>query len=101
MGRTKTFVRTVNKKKPQIEFTLWASNEKGYCPVANREIIGIMNAREIVKKVLKLTGAQVEMVLDKLQDENKYLVFGKDIQAFFEPEMKKYPNVFFLGVKQE
>jgi len=93
----KKTVRTVNKKKPQREFTLWASNEKGYCPVGNREIIGICNARNIIAKTLKLTGKQVEIVLNKIQDENKYLVFGKNVDPFFETKIKRYPNVFYLG----
>ena len=93
----KKLIRTVNKKKPQIEFALWASNDKGYCPVGNREIIGIMNARVIVKKIFNLNGAQIEIVLNKIQDEGKYLVFGKDVDPFFESRIKKYPNVFYLG----
>jgi len=95
--RTKKLVRTVNKGKPVVEFTLWHSNENGYCPVANREIIGIINARFIVKKVLNITAKQVEMVINKIQEEKNYIVFGKDIEPYFESKIKKLPNVFFLG----
>jgi len=90
-------VQTVNKHKPRVEFTLWASNEKGYCPVGNREIIGICNARNIVRKTLKLNAAQTELVLDKLYDEGKYLVFGKNVNTYFDTKVAKVPNVFFLG----
>ena len=96
----KKIVRTVNKIKPRIEFILWHSNEKGYCPVGNRETIGICNARNIIKKVMNLKADQIELILDKIQDENKYLVFGKDIDAFFDTKIRKYPNVFFLGTEQ-
>jgi hypothetical protein len=97
----KKIVRTVNKHKPQIEFSLWHSNDKGYCPVGNREQIGICNTRDIVKKILNLKNNQIEMVLDKIQDEGKFLVFGENIDAFFEDKIRKYPNVFFLGVINE
>jgi hypothetical protein len=99
--REKIRLRTVNKKRPQIEFSLWHSNETGYVPVSNREIIGICNARLIVKKVLKLSAVNVEKVLDKIQDEDKVLVFGNGIDPFFEPKVRKYPNVFYLGVFRE
>jgi hypothetical protein len=99
--RAKIRQMTVNKHRPQIEFSLWHSNEKGYCPVANREIIGICNARHIIKSVLKLGNTDVERVLNKIQDEDKVLVFGKDIDPFFEKRVKVYPNVFFLGVFNE
>jgi hypothetical protein len=99
--RTKIRNRTVNVGKPKIEFSLWHSDEKGYCPVANREVIGIMHTREIVKKVFGLDNKSVEIILNKIQDEEKVLVFGKDIEPFFEMGVKKYPNVFFLGVFSE
>jgi len=93
----KKIVRTVNKVAPRVEFKLYHSNEYGYCPVGNREIIGICNAREIVKKVFHLNAEQANMVLDKLQDENKFLVFEKDIEAFFDTKIRNYKNVFYLG----
>jgi hypothetical protein len=99
--REKIRQRTVNKHKPVIEFSLWHSNPNGYCPAANREVIGICNARMIIKKVLRLSNADVEKVLDKIQDEEKVLVFGLDMEPFFEPKVRKYPNVFFLGVFHE
>jgi len=99
--RTAKLVRTVNKRAPVREFTLWHSNEKGYCPVGNREIIGVMNAREIVKKVFNLTGKEIEFVLNKIQDENKYLVFGNDVDPFFVSKISKLPDVFFLGPIEE
>jgi hypothetical protein len=99
--KEKIRLRTVNKHKPVIEFSLWHSNENGYVPVANREIIGICNARLIIKKVLKLSNLDVEKVLDKIQDEEKVLVFGKDIDSFFDSKVRKYPSVFYLGVFSE
>jgi len=97
----KKIIRTVNKNKPQIEFSLWASKENGYCPVSNREIIGICNARNIVKKVFKLNAKQTEMVLDKIYDEGKFIVFGKGIDPFFDTKIRKIPNAMFLGVTNE
>jgi hypothetical protein len=55
----------------------------------------------IVKKVLRLSNADTEKVLNKIQDEEKVLVFGKDIEPFFEPKVRKYANVFYLGVFSE
>lgn len=94
----KTKVQTVNKHAPQVEFILWHSNQNGYCPVGNREIIGVCNTRDIIKKTFKINAKQVEMVISKLADEEKVLVFGKNVKPFFETKIKKIPNVFFLGV---
>jgi len=99
--RTKKLYRTVNKRAPKVEFVLWRANEKGYCPVANRELIGICNARIIVKKLLKLTGKQTNLVLQKIQSENKYLIWGKNTEAFFDTKMVKLPEVFYLGVNND
>ena len=92
-------IQTVNKHAPQVEFILYHSNDKGYCPAANKEVIGICNARNIVKKVMKLNAKQVELVINKIQDEDKVLVFGKDMDAFFVDKVKKFADVFYLGVK--
>jgi hypothetical protein len=98
--REKIRLMTVNKHKPQIQFGLWHSNEKGYCPVLNREVIGICKAREYLHFVLK-DKKKVELVLDKVREEEKVFVFGKDIDPFFEKNPGKYPNAFFLGVNLE
>jgi hypothetical protein len=92
---------TINKHKPLIQFSLWHSNDRGYCPVANREVIGICNARDIVKKVLHLKNTEVEMVLTKIAEEDKVLVFGKGIDPFFDNRVRAYHNVFLLGVFHE
>ena len=90
-------VRTVNKAEPRTKFLLYHSNEKGYCPVSNREIIGIVNARNIVKKVLNLKAKEVDLIINKLQDERGVLIFGKGVKPHFEDRITKTPNVFFLG----
>jgi hypothetical protein len=40
-------------------------------------------------------------ILDKIQDEEKVLVFGKNIDPFFDKKVGKYPNAFYLGVFSE
>jgi hypothetical protein len=91
-------VQTVNKHKPQVEFKLWASNNKGYCPVGNREIIGICNTRIVIKKALKLNAKQTEHAINFIQDTGKFLIFGRDIDPYFATKISKVPNAFFLGV---
>ena len=93
-------IRTVNVGKPKVEYTLFASNDKGYCPVNNREIIGIMNARKLVKRVLNLKNEQVEMVLNKIYEEGKFLVFGKTFDPYFDDKVRKVKNAIFLGGPQ-
>jgi hypothetical protein len=94
----KKIVRTVNKAAPRCEFKLWHSNEKGYCPVGNREIIGICKVREILKKILHFDNHKIDIIICKIMEENKIFVFGKDTdRPYFIDKMDKTSNVFFLG----
>jgi hypothetical protein len=88
--------RIEGKNKNLVEYRFMHVNTKGRISKKNNELIGIIEASDIIRKVMDTSHAKARLVAEFVKDHQKVFVFGNYWEPQILDDVIEEPGMFII-----